>query len=173
MAVDRLELERPVRIPFSENARAVLTYAEEEARRLNHLYIDSEHILLGLTRPIKSVQEVQDTQLSPAGQVLAEGGVTLSRARQQIEFMIGRGNRLVQGESQIDFTPSARTLIESATQLAQTNGKNEVTEIDLLRVMMNRDEGIACGVIESLSVVITEKEGSTITQRYQTVRLPA
>lgn len=173
MAIDRLELEYPRQIPFSETARAVLTYAEEEARRLNHLYVGSEHVLLGLTHPIKSAQEGQDPQLSPAGQVLTEGGVTLHRARQQVEFMLGKGDRLVQGGGQIYFTPSTRAIIESATQLAQTGGRNEVTEMDLLRGIMNRDEGIACSVIESLAIAIIKKEGSTTIQRYQTVKLPA
>lgn len=80
MAIDRSELERPVQIPFSETARTALVYAEEEAQRLNHLYIGSGHLLLGLTRPIQPKEKGQAPQLSPAGQLLAEGGVTLDRA---------------------------------------------------------------------------------------------
>ena len=66
---------------FSERARRVLTLAQEEAQHLNHSYIDTEHILLGLAREEEGV----------AAKVLSNLGVGLSKLRAAIGFVIGRG----------------------------------------------------------------------------------
>ena len=68
---------------FSEAARRVLTYAQEEARNLNHSYIGTEHILLGLVREEEGV----------ATRVLNNLNVSLSQVRSAVEFAIGRGER--------------------------------------------------------------------------------
>ncbi len=68
---------------FSERARRVLTCAQEEAQHLNHNYIGTEHILLGLVREEEGV----------AAKVLTNLGVTLSKVRSAVEFIIGRGEK--------------------------------------------------------------------------------
>jgi ATP-dependent Clp protease ATP-binding subunit ClpC len=66
---------------FSERARRVLTIAQEEARNLNHSYIGTEHILLGLVREEEGV----------AARVLTNLGIGLNKVRSAVEFIIGRG----------------------------------------------------------------------------------
>jgi ATP-dependent Clp protease ATP-binding subunit ClpC len=81
---------------FTERARKVLTLAQEEAQRFNHNYIGTEHLLLGLVREGDGV----------AAKVLANMGVELNKVRSAVEFIIGRGDRMVMGE--IGLTPRAK-----------------------------------------------------------------
>src|SRR3954447_6608963 len=87
---------------FTERARKVLTLANEEAQRFNHNYIGTEHILLGLVREGDGV----------AARVLANLGIELPKVRSAVEFIIGRGDRMVVGE--IGLTPRATKGIELA-----------------------------------------------------------
>ena len=73
---------------FTERARRVLTAAQEEAQHLNHNYIGTEHILLGLDREEEGV----------AAKVLVSMGVTLSKVRSAVEYIIGRGEKATTGE---------------------------------------------------------------------------
>src|SRR5258706_15774165 len=73
---------------FTERARKVLTLAQEEARRFNHNYIGTEHLLLGLVREGEGV----------AAKVLANMGVELNKVRSAVEFINGRGDRMGMGE---------------------------------------------------------------------------
>ena len=81
---------------FSERARRVLTLAQEEAQHLNHNYIGTEHILLGLVREEDGI----------AAKVLSNMGVGLSKVRASVEFIIGRGEKTSAGET--GLTPRAR-----------------------------------------------------------------
>src|SRR5689334_22704597 len=92
---------------FTERARKVLGYAQEEAQRFQHNYIGTEHLLLGLIHDDKGV----------ASQVLRHLGVSLHKVRSAIEFIIGRGDRIV--VSQIGLTPRAKKVLELATDEAQ------------------------------------------------------
>jgi ATP-dependent Clp protease ATP-binding subunit ClpC len=85
---------------FSERARRVLTIAQEEARSLNHSYIGTEHILLGLVREEEGV----------AARVLTNLGIGLSKVRSAVEFIIGRGDKPGTGET--GLTPRAKKVIE-------------------------------------------------------------
>jgi len=84
---------------FTERARKVLTLAQEEAQSFQHNYIGTEHLLLGLEREGEGV----------AAKVLTNLGVQLSDVRQAVEFIIGRGDHVVQDE--IDLTPRAKKAI--------------------------------------------------------------
>src|SRR5947199_5482443 len=81
---------------FTERARKVLSLAQEEAQRFQHNYIGTEHLLLGLVREGEGV----------AAQVLTGLGVELNKVRSAVEFIIGRGHRIVLGE--IGLTPRAK-----------------------------------------------------------------
>ena len=74
---------------FSERARRVLTSAQEEAQNLNHSYIGTEHILLGLVREEEGV----------AARVLTNLGIGLGKVRSAVEFIIGRGEKPGSGET--------------------------------------------------------------------------
>src|SRR5438874_7507659 len=81
---------------FTERARKVMQLAQEEAQRLHHNYIGTEHLLLGLLREGEGV----------AGKVLTRLGVDLEQARQAVENIVGRGDQLVSGD--IRLTPRAK-----------------------------------------------------------------
>src|SRR2546421_11530462 len=85
---------------FTERARRVLTLAQEEAQRFNHNYIGTEHLLLGLVREGEGV----------AAKVLSNLGIELTKVRSAVEFIIGRGERQVVGESCL--TPRAKKGLE-------------------------------------------------------------
>ena len=87
---------------FSERARRVLTLAQEEAQQLNHNYIDTEHILLGLAREEEGV----------AAKVLTNLGASLSKIRTKVEYVIGHGEKPSTGET--GLTPRAKRVIELA-----------------------------------------------------------
>src|SRR4051812_35996538 len=93
---------------FTERARKVLTLAEEEARRFNHNYIGTEHILLGLVREGDGV----------AARVLANLGMELPKVRSAVEFVVGRGQQMVVGE--LGLTPRAKQVIELAVAEARS-----------------------------------------------------
>lgn len=97
---------------FSERARRVLTMAQEEARRMNHSYIGTEHILLGLVREEEGV----------AAKVLINLGVGLGKVRSAVEFISGRGEKPATGET--GLTPRAKRVIELAIDEARQLGHN-------------------------------------------------
>src|SRR6266853_4565163 len=92
---------------FTERARKVVRLAQEEAQRLQHNYIGTEHLLLGLVREREGV----------AGKVLTSLGVDLDQARQAVEGIVGRGEHLVSGE--IHLTPRAKKVVELAVDEAR------------------------------------------------------
>ena len=99
---------------FSERARRVLTLAQEEAQHLNHSYIGTEHILLGLLREEDGV----------AAKVLVSLGANLGKVRSGVEFIIGRGEKPNTGE--IGLTPRAKRVIELAIDEARHLGHNYI-----------------------------------------------
>lgn len=135
---------------FTERARKVLQYAQEEAQRFQHNYIGTEHLLLGLLR-------VED---SVATKVLANLGVELQKARGAVEFIIGRGDRLVLGE--IGLTPRAKKVIELAVDEARHMNHRYIGTEHLLLGMIREGEGIAAGVLESLGVRLPKVRTETL-----------
>ena len=127
---------------FTEGARNVLTLAQEEALRFNHNYIGTEHLLLGLVREDKGI----------AAGVLANLGVELLRVRSAVEFIMGRGDRAVMGES--GLTPRAKVVIEMTVDEARRLGHHYIGTEHLLLGMVREGEGIAAGVLESLGVTL-------------------
>ena len=125
---------------FTERARRVLTLAQEEAQRLNHNYIGTEHILLGLVREEDGV----------AAKVLANLGVELNKVRSAVEFIIGRGERSTTGE--IGLTPRAKKVIELAIDEARQLGHNYIGTEHLLLGLLREGEGVAAGVLESFGI---------------------
>jgi hypothetical protein len=125
---------------FTDRARKVLTYAQDEAQRFDHNYIGTEHLLLGLIR------EGDGT----AAQVLENMNVDLTKARTAVEFIIGRGDRPVAGE--VGLTPGGKEVIELAIDEARGLGHNYIGTEHLLLGLVREGEGIAAGVLESLGV---------------------
>jgi ATP-dependent Clp protease ATP-binding subunit ClpC len=136
---------------FSERARRVLTLAQEEAQNLNHSYIGTEHILLGLVREEEGV----------AAKVLVSLGASLSKVRASVEFVIGRGEKPSSGET--GLTPRARRVIELAIDEARYLGHNYIGTEHLLLGLLREGEGIAAGVLDSFG--ITLERARTETER--------
>ena len=135
---------------FTERARKVLTLAQEEAQRFNHNYIGTEHLLLGLVREGEGV----------AAKVLANMGVELSKVRSAVEFIIGRGDRMVMGE--IGLTPRAKKVIELAVDEARRLNHHYIGTEHILLGLVREGEGIAAGVLESLGVSLDKVRAQVI-----------
>lgn len=126
---------------FTERAQRVILIAQEEAKRLNHDYVGTEHLLLGLIALGEGV----------AAQVLANLGVDLRRVRSEIEKIVGTGdNVMLLGE--IPFTPRAKKVLELAVEEAQNMGHNYVGTEHLLLGLIREEEGVAARVLENLGV---------------------
>jgi len=135
---------------FSERARRVLTMAQEEARLMNHSYIGTEHILLGLVREEEGV----------AAKVLVNLGVHLSKVRSAVEFISGRGERSPAAET--GLTPRAKRVIELAIDEARQMGHNYIGTEHLLLGLLREGEGVAAGVLDSLGVTLDKARSETI-----------
>ncbi len=128
---------------FTERARKVLVLAKEEARRFNHDYIGTEHILLGLIREGEGV----------ACAVLQNVGMDLGRLRAEIEKLMSSGSMAsVLGD--IPFTPRAKKALELATEEARGLGHNYIGTEHILLGLLREEEGIASQVLFSLGVDI-------------------
>ena len=134
---------------FSERARRVLTIAQEEARQLNHSYIGTEHILLGLVREEEGV----------AAKVLTKLGVSLNKVRSAVEFTSSRGERPSTGET--GLTPRAKKVIELAIDEARQLGHNYIGTEHLLLGLLREGEGVARGVLDSLGVTLERARAET------------
>ena len=135
---------------FTERARKVLSLAQEEAQRFQHNYIGTEHLLLGLVREGEGV----------AAKVLANLGVELNKVRSSVEFIIGRGDRIVLGE--IGLTPRAKKVIEYAVDEARRLNHHYIGTEHLLLGLIREGHGIAAGVLESLGVNLEKVRTQTI-----------
>jgi ATP-dependent Clp protease ATP-binding subunit ClpA len=135
---------------FTERARKVLSLAQEEAQRFQHNYIGTEHLLLGLVSEGEGV----------AAKVLANLGVELNKVRSSVEFIIGRGDRIVLGE--IGLTPRAKKVIEYAVDEARRLNHHYIGTEHLLLGLVREGHGIAAGVLESLGVNLEKVRTQTI-----------
>jgi len=130
---------------FTDRVQRVIIIAQEEAKRLNHDYVGTEHILLGLVALGEGV----------AAKVLSNLGVDLRRVRTEVEKLVGTGdNVMLLGE--IPFTPRAKKVLELAVEEAQNLGHTYVGTEHLLLGLLREEEGIAARVLENLGVHINE-----------------
>ena len=136
---------------FTERARKVLSLAQEEAQRFQHNYIGTEHLLLGLIREGEGV----------AARVLESLGVELYKVRQAVEFIIGRGDRIVLGE--IGLTPRAKKVIELAVDEARRLNHHYIGTEHLLLGLVREGEGIAAGVLASFGIHLEQVRKSTLS----------
>ena len=134
---------------FSERARRVLTSAQEEAQRLNHGYIGTEHLLLGLIREEEGV----------GAKVLTNLGVTLAKVRSAVEYIIGRGEKTA--TSEIELTPRAKRVIEMAIDEARQLSHNYIGTEHLLLGLLHEGEGVAASVLESFGITLEQARTET------------
>ena len=120
---------------FTDRARRVIVLAQEEARTLQHNYIGTEHLLLGLIREGDGV----------AAKALASKGVTLDDTRKQVEEMIGKGNATPNGH--IPFTPHARQVLELSLREALQLGHSYIGTEHILLGLIHEGEGVGTQVL--------------------------
>lgn len=125
---------------FTKRARRVLTFAQEEAQRLNHNYIGTEHILLGLIREEEGL----------AAKVLRDLGLDQTRVRQVIEEIVGRGQAAP--GTRLSLTPRTKRVIELAVDEARRMGHHYIGTEHLLLGLIREGDGIAVNVLKSLGV---------------------
>jgi ATP-dependent Clp protease ATP-binding subunit ClpC len=145
---------------FSERARRVLTLAQEEAQHLNHSYIGTEHILLGLLREEEGV----------AAKVLVSLGVNLGKVRSGVEFIIGRGDKPNTGE--IGLTPRAKRVIELAIDEARHLGHNYIGTEHLLLGLLHEGGGVAAGVLDSFGITLEQVRAEVVRMISQNTQKP-
>jgi ATP-dependent Clp protease ATP-binding subunit ClpC len=120
---------------FTDRARRVMVLAQEEARLLNHNYIGTEHLLLGLIHEGEGV----------AAQALESLGVSLPTVRQHVEETIGRGQQALSGR--IPFTPRAKKVLELSRREALAMGHNYVGTEHILLGLLREGDGVAAQVL--------------------------
>lgn len=135
---------------FTAQARRVLSLAQEEARSFQHNYIGTEHLLLGLICENEGVAAI----------VLRNLGVELNKVRSAVEFIIGRGDRIVLGE--MGLTPRSKKVIELAVDEARLLHHYYIGTEHLLLGLIREGEGIAAGVLDSLGVNLENARTQTI-----------
>jgi len=136
---------------FTDRAQKVILIAQEEAKRLNHDYVGTEHILLGLVALGEGV----------AAQVLINIGVDFKRVRMEIEKIVGTGdNMMLLGE--IPFTPRAKKVLEFAVEEAQHMGHSYIGTEHILLGLIREEEGVAARVLENLGLKLESVRESVL-----------
>src|SRR5579875_1111943 len=125
---------------FTERARKVVFYAQEEAGNLGENYVSTEHLLLGLVRENDSV----------AVRILDRMGIELGRIRSEIERQVARSDSRLGIDMQL--TPRAKRVIDLAYDEARQLGNNYVGTEHLLLGLIREDEGLAGRVLTKLGV---------------------
>ncbi len=123
---------------FTDRARRVVVLAQEEARMLNHNYIGTEHILLGLIHEGEGV----------AAKALESLGISLEAVRSQVEEIIGQGQQAPSGH--IPFTPRAKKVLELSLREALQLGHNYIGTEHILLGLIREGEGVAAQVLTKL-----------------------
>ena len=136
---------------FTERARKVIILAKEEAKRFNHDYIGTEHILLGLIKEWESV----------AAAVLQNLGLSLDTIRLEVEKLVQFGpSTIVSGD--IPFTPKAKKVIELAMDEARRLGHNYIGTEHLLLGLIKEGEGVASHVLMNVGLDLNKVRAEVI-----------
>ncbi len=136
---------------FTERARKVIILAKEEAKRFNHDYIGTEHILLGLIKEGESV----------AAAVLQNLGLSLDTIRLEVEKLVQFGpSTVVSGD--IPFTPKAKKVIELAMDEARRLGHNYIGTEHLLLGLIKEGEGVASHVLMNVGLDLNKVRAEVI-----------
>jgi ATP-dependent Clp protease ATP-binding subunit ClpC len=139
---------------FTERARRVIVLAQEEARLLDHAWIGTEHILLGLLRDGDGM----------AARALTELGISLDGARQAVEDMVGRGREAPSGH--IPFTPRSKKVLELSLREALQLGSDYIGTEHILLALLREGDGVAAQVLVA--------SGADLNRvRQQVIGLPA
>jgi ATP-dependent Clp protease ATP-binding subunit ClpC len=129
---------------FTDRARRVVVLAQEESRKLNHNYIGTEHLLLGL------LHEGEDV----GAQALRSMGISLEAVRAQVEEFIGKGQTEAPGH--IPFTPRAKKVLELSLRESKQLGHNYIGTEHILLGVIREGEGVAAQVLQKLGAELSK-----------------
>jgi ATP-dependent Clp protease ATP-binding subunit ClpC len=129
---------------FTDRARRVVILAQDEARMLNHNYIGTEHVLLGLIHEGEGI----------AAKALEQLGLTLERAREQIDEIIGHGEQSPAGH--IPFTPRAKRVLELSLREALQLNHSYIGTEHILLGLIREGEGVACQVLIKMGADLSQ-----------------
>ena len=135
---------------FTDRARRVVVLAQEEARMLNHNYIGTEHILLGLIHEGEGV----------ASKALEQLGISLENVREQVQEIIGQGQQAPTGH--IPFTPRAKKVLELSLREALQLGHNYIGTEHILLGLIREGEGVAAQVLVKLGAELARVRQTVI-----------
>jgi ATP-dependent Clp protease ATP-binding subunit ClpC len=135
---------------FTERAQKVIAYAQEEARRLNHNVIGTEHLLLGLIREGEGV----------AAKALKNLNLDLKKVRNQVETMIGVGPFVIQGP--IGYTPRAKKVMELSMEESRRLGHNYVGTEHILLGLLREGEGVAAQVMNNMGISVDKVQAEVL-----------
>jgi excisionase family DNA binding protein len=146
---------------FTNRARKAMNLAIEEALKLQHNYVGTEHLLLGLLREKEGV----------AALALHNLGIDLGQARHLTEQIIGIGKETVIG-GQPGLTPRAKHTIELAVEEAKSLGHRYLGTEHLLLGIVREGEGVACKIIETMGVALDAVRAEVIRMIGEKIALP-
>ena len=135
---------------FTDRARRVVVLAQEEAKGLNHNYIGTEHILLGLIKEGDGI----------AAKALAELNISIDSVREQVQEIIGQGQQAPSGH--IPFTPRAKKVLELSLREALQLGHNYIGTEHILLGLIREGEGVAATVLVKLGADLTRVRQTVI-----------
>jgi ATP-dependent Clp protease ATP-binding subunit ClpA len=135
---------------FTDRARRVVVLAQEEARMLNHNYIGTEHILLGLAHEGEGV----------AAKALEALGIHLEAVRQQVEQIIGKGQQAPSGH--IPFTPRAKKVLELSLRESLQLGHDYIGTEHILLGLIREGDGVAAQVLVRLGADLNRVRAEVI-----------
>ena len=135
---------------FTEGAIKVIMLSQEEARRMGHNFVGTEQLFLGVVGQRQGM----------GAKALRSLGVTLKKARKEVENYIGRGTGFV--ASEIPFTPRAKRVLEMAVQEGKDIGQNYVGTEHILLALLGEEDGVAIRTIEKLGLDITQLRTKTL-----------
>ena len=129
---------------FSQRARQVLQFASEEARALNHSYLGTEHILLGLIRELDGI----------AARVLDDLEVTILRSREAVEFIIGKSEEPAQTDQEL--STRGKQLIAYAADEADRLNHHSIDTEHLLLGLVRTGQSVAAAVLDIQGVQLAK-----------------
>ena len=137
---------------FTDESRRAVVLAQQEARRFNHNYIGTEHLLAGLRREERGA----------AARALKSADITLDAVRGQIEALVGRGQRPPSGH--IPFTPRAKKALELSLREALTLDDDCIGPGHLLLALISKDDCVAVQVLSGLGTDLGQLRARVISE---------
>lgn len=138
---------------FSERLRHVFSGAQSEARHFGHDYVGSEHLLLSLSKERDGI----------AHHVFVHFGATTEKLTAAVEFILGRGDRVVVGE--VGLTPRAKKAVELAVDEARRLNTGYIGTEHLLIGLIREGEGMAAGILESFGMTLEKTRVAVLNER--------